>query len=372
MLPHIRLNMIVKNEAAVILRCLASVKPFIHSWVIVDTGSSDGTQQMIRDFMQDVPGQLFERPWKNFGHNRTEALQLAKSSASTHTDLPPASYLLFIDADETLQVATNFQWPELNHPAYHFECIYNDLRYHRNALVSTQLDWSWVGVLHEYLDAVQPHHWQLLNGLSIFVQHDSARGKDPQTYQKDITLLQQGIQDEPDNLRYQFYLGQSFYDAGLLEQALQAYQKRAAQGGWEEERWMAQLRAAQVQEQLHLPFETIFLGYFEAWLTRPQRAEAAYNLSRFCRLKQKYAMACHFAKIACATTQPHDILFIDYSVYRWRALDELSVSATYCLNDDLNDYKSAGLNAIETLLNERKYPLSEHPRITANKSYYTK
>ena len=56
MQPHIRLNMIVKNETAVILRCLKSVKPWIHSWAIVDTGSTDGTQQLIQDFMQDLPG----------------------------------------------------------------------------------------------------------------------------------------------------------------------------------------------------------------------------------------------------------------------------------------------------------------------------
>lgn len=98
MQPHIRLNMIVKNETAVILRCLKSVKPWIHSWAIVDTGSTDGTQQLIQDFMQDLPGKLFERPWQNFGFNRTEALQLAQDPS-----LPHADYLMFIDADQTLR-----------------------------------------------------------------------------------------------------------------------------------------------------------------------------------------------------------------------------------------------------------------------------
>ncbi|MDO8336144.1 MAG: glycosyltransferase, partial [Candidatus Saccharibacteria bacterium] len=55
MKKHIRLNMIVKNEAHVILRCLASVKPWIDSWCIVDTGSSDGTQDIIQDYLKDIP-----------------------------------------------------------------------------------------------------------------------------------------------------------------------------------------------------------------------------------------------------------------------------------------------------------------------------
>ena len=75
--PTICLNMIVKNEAHVIERCLASARPLIDAWCIVDTGSSDGTQGTIRALMAGIPGTLHERPWKNFGHNRTEALQLA-------------------------------------------------------------------------------------------------------------------------------------------------------------------------------------------------------------------------------------------------------------------------------------------------------
>src|SRR2546428_69578 len=68
------LNMIVKNESHVITRCLGSVLPLIDYWVIVDTGSDDGTQKIIKDFMQEkgVSGELHERPWINFSHNRNE------------------------------------------------------------------------------------------------------------------------------------------------------------------------------------------------------------------------------------------------------------------------------------------------------------
>jgi glycosyltransferase involved in cell wall biosynthesis len=42
------LNMIVKNEEKVIERSLGSVKDFIDYWVIVDTGSTDKTIDVIK------------------------------------------------------------------------------------------------------------------------------------------------------------------------------------------------------------------------------------------------------------------------------------------------------------------------------------
>src|SRR5829696_5038481 len=103
-LSTICLNMIVKDEAPVMARCLASVLPFVDTWVIVDTGSSDGTQAIVRELGGAKPGQLHERPWTSFSHNRNEALELARGKAD---------YTFFIDADETLHRPPSFERPEL-------------------------------------------------------------------------------------------------------------------------------------------------------------------------------------------------------------------------------------------------------------------
>src|ERR1700733_11066955 len=107
--PTICLNMIVKNEAKVIARCLESVKPILSSWVIVDTGSTDGTQAIIRSVMKDIPGELHERPWKDVGHNRTEAIELARGKGD---------YLFVIDADDVLAIGPRFVMPKLTKDAY--------------------------------------------------------------------------------------------------------------------------------------------------------------------------------------------------------------------------------------------------------------
>ena len=57
------LNMIVRNEAHVITETLDSVSRLIDYWVIVDTGSEDGTQQIIESYFQEkgIEGELHSR-----------------------------------------------------------------------------------------------------------------------------------------------------------------------------------------------------------------------------------------------------------------------------------------------------------------------
>ena len=47
------LGMIVKNEAAIIRECLDSVTSLIDYWIICDTGSTDGTQELVRNYFKD-------------------------------------------------------------------------------------------------------------------------------------------------------------------------------------------------------------------------------------------------------------------------------------------------------------------------------
>ena len=92
--------MIVKNESKIIERCLKSVYHLIDTWCIVDTGSTDGTQDIIKEFLKDKPGELIERPWVNFGHNRNEALSLARRWGE---------WILLTDADMILVVGYLFR-----------------------------------------------------------------------------------------------------------------------------------------------------------------------------------------------------------------------------------------------------------------------
>lgn len=194
---RICLNMIVKNESAVIGRCLASLRDHIDAWVIVDTGSTDDTVARIEQALQGIPGATHYREWRNFGHNRSEAASLAYAAG--------CDYLLFMDADDLLVAPAGFAWPVLERDAYDLWLIDGDTQYVRPLLVSTRLAWRWVGVVHEYPQATPPtQQTGRLEQPRVISVRGGARSQDANKYQRDAALLEQGLVDEPGNARYMF------------------------------------------------------------------------------------------------------------------------------------------------------------------------
>jgi tetratricopeptide (TPR) repeat protein len=349
------LNMIVRDESAVIERCLASVRPFIDSWVIVDTGSLDDTPQRVETALVGIPGELHHRPWRDFGHNRNEALDLARAKGN---------YLLFIDADERLHAPEGFSWPDLAGDAYYLHAEYAGTTYSRGVLVSTRLEWRWTGVIHEYLASTPAAQFTQLEWPRIVVSHDGARARDPKTYEKDAAILERALAAEPQKARYAFYLAQSYRDAGQPEKARDAYRRRAAMSGWDEETWYSLYEIGRLSERLGAPLAEMQGAYLAAYQFRPQRAEPLYQLARFHRERREFALAYLFARQAAAIPRPADLLFVDDDVYRWRSLDELSVAASWV------GALSEGRQVIDRLIAEGNVPAPDLPRVEANLRFY--
>lgn len=304
------LNMIIKDETDVICRCLASAKPLIDYWVIVDTGSTDGTQEMVREFMKGIPGELHERPWKNFAHNRNEALQLAKGKGD---------YLLFIDADETFQYDPGFRFPQLDRDAYFFTTSFGGMHYGRMLLVRSSKDWQWRGVLHEALYMDEPYEPGRLDGIINYVRSDGARSKDPQKYHKDAAVLEAALKEDPINTRYQFYLAQSYKCAGELEKALLNYRKRVDMGGWEQELFWSKYEVALLLDEMKATPEEVIKAYYEAFVARPSRIEPLYYLANYHRRQGNFAAAYTISTLAAKIPLSQDLLFVqkwmtDYGV----------------------------------------------------------
>lgn len=298
--------MIVKNESKIIKRCLDSVLPIIDSYCIVDTGSTDGTQDIIREVLKDIPGELVERPWVNFGHNRQEALDLGRKWGD---------FLLLVDADMVLKIKESFNKKNILNSvdAYEIIQVNGSLSYYNTRLVNTRLRWKCIGVTHEYYGVDVGHSRETMEDL--WFNDISDGGSKSDKFERDIRLLTQGLKDEPDNERYMFYLAQSYKDTGRNEEAIEWYKKRVKAGKWREEVWYSYYMICLCYINLNN------LDEAEKWAIEghkyyPVRSEALYLMCKTYRIKGMHEKSYKFYKLGAGIPYPKgDRLFITSSVY---------------------------------------------------------
>lgn len=284
--------MIVKNEAHIIGATLAHLMehfPITH-WIIDDTGSTDGTQELIAKFFAEkgIPGTLHQTEWRDFGFNRSKALEHAYNL----TD-----YVLVWDADDSVVGRPIIPSP-LTGDQYSF--IFGDangFRYSRTQLFNNRKRWCYKGVLHEYPASAEPPVGPAtpVSGDYYFVSGRSgARSSDPEKYKKDAAVLERGLLSEPNNDRYVYYCANSYKDAGEPEKAIVKYKQLLTMNGWSEERYMACIQIYDLsacEANLHY--------LVDSYRHSPERVEGIYRLVKhYCRENQDRVALMYYGLIA--------------------------------------------------------------------------
>jgi hypothetical protein len=304
--------MIVRDESETIGRLVDSVRDLVDRWTIVDTGSVDGTPELVERLLGDLPGTLHRRPWVDFGRNRSELMALARGSAD---------YLLLLDADMTLR--RNGPLPPLTADAYALRTD-GELDYANPRLVRGDLAWRYEGATHEYLTRDGHVAPELLEALTVV--HFADGGARSDKFERDQRLLERELERRPDDPRTLFYLAQTVRDLGDRERAAALYERRVAVGGWWEERFYAAYQAGLLRA-----LEDPVAGarwLLSACQLAPHRAEPLCDLARIGREQGWHATAYRAAARGMALGYPErDVLFVHRDVYEWRLRFERSVAA---------------------------------------------
>lgn len=377
----ITLAMIVKNENTEHYRqCLESVAPHIDYYVICDNGSTDGTQQMVKEFFDSkgIEGEVHDVEWVNFGHNRTEAIKKCEGKTK---------YILMVDADDFLVGNPQIDVAKMESEGldgYGLRIRRGEFTWWRNQIFKADSNWSYVGVLHEYAHCgkANPSFGRIDGDYHIVARTLGARNKKEdgsdlgavEKYSKDAEVLHSALYNpedpayEPDNTRYHFYLAQSYFDSQQFEKAEEAYQKRASLGGWREEVYYSIFRVAICKMLQNKPWPEVQDTFLQAWNFKPDRAEPLHQLARIHRLNGNPHLGYLFSKIATDIRYPSgDILFISEEVYEWAVLDEFGSTAYY-----VGDYEN-GRKACKILvdkINKGTVPEEHRERIKNNLRFY--
>jgi glycosyltransferase involved in cell wall biosynthesis len=348
-MSSICLCMIVRDEAAVIGRCLASVRGLVDSWVICDTGSADGTPELIRGALAEVPGELHERPWVNFGHNRTELMAYAQDKAD---------YLLLIDADMTVTYDRE-RLRDLGADSYMLRHA-QDPEYWIKRLVRGDRRWRFLGPTHEYITSDGVDRVENLD--AIVIHHHGDGGTRSEKSERDERLLTEELERNPNDARTHFYLAQTLADLGRVEEAIEHYRARAEMGGWEEEVFYSLYQVGILSERAGNRDQALHT-LFEAWSFRPQRIEPLYELAWMFREEGSHQVAHLVAERGLGSPIPADVLFVHRWMYEWGLLFEYSIAAYWV------GQPRAALQACNRLLQLRRLPVVYREQTHANRAH---
>lgn len=330
--PTICLNMIVRNESKVISRCLESVKHIIDYYVIVDTGSTDSTKNVIQESLKNIPGVIHDKSWVDFGHNRNEALKLAKGKAD---------YILIMDADETLEFTPEFKMPKLDKDSYLFSYKEGDRRAFKQILLKSFLNWQWAGVTDEEIYCPNAITQGILSGVHNKHFLDGSFAKDPNRCKKNIAMLEKALEKMPNHSRMLFKLGVNYKADQNFDKALECFTKRSNLNGWDQETFSALYEIGKIHEIKGGTPEAIISSYSRAYHFRPKRAEPLYELSRYFIGNGNPALAYIIAKHAKSipNPSPEDNFMVNDWIYNFGipflCIDTASATGRYA---DALDY----------------------------------
>ena len=347
--PKICLNMIVKNESRVIIRLLDSVVKLLDGYCICDTGSTDNTIFLITEYFKrhNIPGKVVQEPFQDFGYNRTFALKAA-------ADLPNMDYLLLLDADMIL--TGSYLQPEnikafkksLTKDFYHV-CQGSKTYFYKNVrLVKNYKDFSYWGVTHEYVKSPDGAQGGSFENDHLFIEDIGDGGAKTDKFERDIRLLTKGLEENPGNDRYTFYLANSLKDAGHYEKSIEMYRNRIKIGGWVEEVWYSYYNIGKCYVILG-EMEKAICAWMEGFEYYPQRLEAIYEIVKYYREHGKNKLAYLYYTAADKSMKKwgasSEYLFLQKDIYDYKLDYEMTIVGYYA-NDDNYDLNKLSMKVI--------------------------
>lgn len=249
--PRIAACLIVKDEELTLERCLASLRPFVDEINIYDTGSSDGTLELVeRLALADGPGlasiRLQRGEWRDdFGWARTQSFAMAS---------PEADWLLWTDADDEVEGGREIRRlvAESGEDVDTFVCVYDAaldrdglprMRTWRERLVRADAGFTWQGAVHEHLapPAHQTRKAKRVEPSRLRWVHREGSGWEPF---RNLTILAREFEraeaaGEPPEAHVLFYLGCEYFWLGDFEAASRYFH-----------RWLGQHRQTGSHETL--------------------------------------------------------------------------------------------------------------------------
>lgn len=295
----ISLCMIVKNEEDVIGRCLDCVQGIADEIIVIDTGSTDRTKEIVKEYTK----KLYDFTWiDDFAAARNFAFSKATKN-----------YILWLDADDVILEPNREKFlalkksldPSVDSVTMHYHLgsdengkVTSSLR--RNRLVKRANHFKWIGAVHEYLEVGGSILSSEVAITHSALSHDSDRNL--HIYE---ARLAKGEDFCPRDL---YYYANELRDHGRHETAIEYYQKfLTGKQGWIEDNIAACSKVADCFFALNNREK--FLEYtYKSFTYDTPRAEFCCNLGFYYLQANELKQAAFWYKFATELEKPINCL----------------------------------------------------------------
>jgi glycosyltransferase involved in cell wall biosynthesis len=340
----------VKDEADVLE---STLKPFIDagidSFLVYDTGSTDGTQQKALECFKKYHldhAYIAEEPFIDFATSRNRALDIAEEIFSDST------FFLMLDAEwYTYNVAGLINYckyyqqhidPGTTGSCYAIRLvtIQDNMDNYATRLFRREKGARYVGVVHESVQQ-SPSNRLPKDIYFTYAPQEYGREKSQKRCLRDYQLLKKSLENDPSNTRTLFYLAQTCQFLDKWEEAIEYYRQRSEVGAISEERYLALYRIGCAIEQIMYNcyrdnqacsycWQDALFYYLKAHTMLPHRAEPLIRIAHYYLRNKEYAVSYIFAHRAAQLPYPHnDILFVEKAAYDYLRYDILGQVALY-------------------------------------------
>ena len=340
------LVMMVKNEEKRIRVSFDSVKDYTDTFIILDTGSTDTTIEICKEYCKEhgITLHLKEDTFVNFCYSRNVLLDWCDEA------LKKPRYLLQLDCNdelrnhkELMEFMTTYKGPATGFYLKQQWWTGNNMdSYFNIRMCKSHAKWRYKGVVHEYIiqDGLSQKDLakaggrttERLENIVLFQDRTLDDDKSFKRFSRDKDMLYSEFLKEPKDPRTLFYLAQTCGCLGNMQDAYRFYLLRINNEdvGFVEEVYQSYFRLGEICQVLGHPWQESVDWYMKAY-AHSQRAEPLIKLAEhyiqqdhFNNNKPDYMLAYMYASMACKLIFPYNqILFVDRRCYfykRWHTL----------------------------------------------------
>ena len=361
---HIALLLMVKNEKKRLLVTLNSIKGFVNSIVMFDTGSEDNTIEIGKTFCEEnnITFRLKQGSFVNFSVSRNEAIEFAE----TFDDI---DYILLMDVNDELvggEFLIKYTSEYIDNPSTGFLLCQEWFsgqhdKYYNVRLIKSRKGWRYHGAVHEYIKTSIEEHEKhpivkLPDNLILYQDRTQDDDKSGKRFKRDKELLKTEFGKDQTEPRTVFYLAQTCSCLEEFEDAYYYYKIRSELDGFQEEKFHAFLRAGEMSQKLKHSWYDSFIWYIKAF-EHSSRVEPLLFIAIYYVNIRNWILAFTYIKLACSLSYPTEsILFVnknDYDYKRWHLLGIVSYYV-----GQIEDGKIGCMNAIQYCRNNKDCKIS--------------